>query len=175
MTPLSQRGLCLLFLFSVGIGAFLGAVYDCFRILRVAFPMGRGREVSRSVRVLERTVVFFEDIIYALFASVTVNLFLFNLNDGQFRIFTLIGSALGFFVWYCTVGRIIMRCANAIVAFIRRVLSFFLRLLVWPVLRLVCKLCRRVKKKLAVFWYRIQSRRTERKFLSAAEREFRIL
>ena len=136
MTPLSQSSQLMLFMYAAILGAALGCVYDVFRILRIAFPCP---ERGSHLRVLRRgmlTVIFFEDILFALFASVCVNLFLFNLNDGQVRWYAILGTGLGFLLWYFTAGKFVMLCATAIIRFVRRVFWFLFRILLYPFIRL---------------------------------------
>ncbi len=172
MTQLSQTGLCILFVYALAVGAFLGAVYDVFRILRVAFPYVNGNGVKKVYAALMLGIIFLEDMLYALIAAVTVNLFLFNVNDGQVRWFALLGAAMGFALWYVTVGRLIMRCARTIVAAVRRMLYFLYRILLLPVVRLLRFLSERLAWVLRKGYVRLSCARWERHFLRQAQRGF---
>lgn len=110
-TTVAQQAIT--FLYAAALGALLCAVYDIFRIIRVAFGA-------------KQLAVFIEDIVFSLIALVLTFVFVISFNNGEVRFFVLIGELLGFAIYYFTVGRIVMSLSKAIVRLIKRVLTFVL-------------------------------------------------
>ena len=151
---ISQWALAVIALYSIAVGFSLGGVYDVFRILRIA--AGAGAEESGGtghpkksaasasfkdkihgcvvsvLRAAEDIIIFIEDILFAVISAVAVTVFIFNINDGQVRGFALAGTAFGFIIYYLTVGRLVMFCTAKIIAFVRAVVLFILRLTIFP-------------------------------------------
>lgn len=153
---ISQQQYPLICLYSLIIGAALAAVYDIIRVSRVAFsPHGR-KDVSDAKggfqSILKRApaeaytlvfdvFVFAGDLLFALIAALTVTLFIYHVNDGRVRWFTLAGAAAGFAVYYNTLGRLIMFCAERIVAALRALIRFILSFTLLPLFRFIKWLC----------------------------------
>ncbi len=132
----------LLILFFFIPGAMLGALYDIFRILRIARtdPKGSvlpklcarlGMERKRCLREEKRKaqidfwLVFAEDLLFCLIAALTELLLFFHLNDGVIRAPGLFLSALGFFAYRLTLGTIVIGTATRLIQLARR-LSYLL-------------------------------------------------
>ena len=118
---ITEQGL--VFLFSCAVGVFLGAFYDIFRIIRIAF---NSRWLS----------IFFQDFIFCIFSAVSIILLVFYTNSGVVRWFALFGCFLCFLLYHLTVGRFIMFMARKIIDFISRVLNFIKSVTVVPAVRL---------------------------------------
>lgn len=142
----SQKLLALALLYSAGIGAALGALYDVFRIMRVAMkPLpDMPARIRQFYNTVGDTMIFAEDILFSLTAAAVVAVFLFHINDGQLRWFVLAGAAAGFSLYYMTVGRLVMLCANAIISFIRSLIRLILRLTLFPAIKAVRFVCRSI-------------------------------
>ncbi len=86
----------LLALWSLLLGAFLGFVYEFFRIFHRLHP---------------RTawLICIEDLLFACICSVCMMLLFFNLSFGRMRFFAFPGLILGFVIWYFTLGRLFRR------------------------------------------------------------------
>lgn len=157
---ISQKLLALALLYSAVVGTVLGVLYDIFRIIRVAMKPSPG--MSPKLRsfydAVGDTVIFIEDILFAFIAALVVAVFLFHVNDGQLRWFVLAGAAVGFFLYYMTVGRLVLLCAGAIISFVKAVLGFLLRITIIPLIKLL-RIFRRFAVKFAL--------RTERKIYTA--------
>lgn len=80
-----------IFLYSVGFGFFLGAVYDVFRMLRLLF-----QKSDRAYRV--------SDLLFALVSGLLVFLFALTMLNGQIRGYVLFGILLGFLLYAYTFG-----------------------------------------------------------------------
>ena len=100
----------LTFLYSLLLGALLCAIYDVFRIIRIAFG---GKTVA----------VFIEDIVFSTIALVLTFVFVIAFNNGELRFFVLIGEFLGFVFYYFTVGRLTMFFSKAIIKLIKKLVS----------------------------------------------------
>lgn len=135
----SQRLLALALLYSAGVGASLGVLYDVFRIMRVAMKLSLKMPAPlRTVyNILGDAIIFIEDILFSIIAAVVVTVFLFHINDGQVRWFVLAGAGTGFAVYYMTVGRLVIMCAEAIISFIWAVIHFILCLTLFPAVRAI--------------------------------------
>lgn len=123
-----------MFLASVALGAALGACYDVFRILRIAFP-------HRSAAVVAEDILFF-----ALCAAATF-CFLLAAGDGQLRAFVLIGEAIGGILYYCTIGVLVIGMAKWIIAAIKWVLNTIWRIFIRPVWNVIKKIAGFFRKK----------------------------
>lgn len=129
-----------IFLMSAALGAALGVFYDVFRIVRIA------------VRT-PPAVVLIEDLVFSIVCTAATFLFLIGADKGQLRIFLLIGEAVGFALYYCTVGALMIGAARGIIAVIKKVYMFFWKLLVAPILRLLKKIrlfLGKIMKRLAI-------------------------
>lgn len=89
------------------LGITLGAVYDIFRIVRVAFRCGK---VS----------VFFQDILYWIICAAVTFIFLVLQNKGKVRVLILLSEALGAALYYYTIGAVVLRKVNKYDAKVKR-------------------------------------------------------
>lgn len=89
------------------LGVFLGAVYDVVRVVR-------------AVVLHNRIMVFVEDFLYMLFASLCFFIFSMELVRGQLRLFVLVGNAVGFMIFHYTAGNILLFFVKKISFFIKK-------------------------------------------------------
>ncbi|MCI9405290.1 MAG: hypothetical protein HFK04_00020 [Oscillospiraceae bacterium] len=122
----------MIFFQSLLLGAALGMVYDLFRIFRVAVPLPSG-------------IIVAEDVLYFVFSGFVSFFFAMTVNFGQIRFFILLGETLGFLLYYLTLGSLVMRCAQRIIAAARWLLRLVARLFS-PVVWLFCWLGRKGKR-----------------------------
>lgn len=115
----------LVLLYSVLVGAIIGVVFDVFRILRLAFTVNK-------------VVQFIYDILFSIIATLIFILFLFYANDGTVRWFSTLGSIAGFYLYYNTLGRLIMMIAETIISIIKTVLRFIWSITMRPLIALFC-------------------------------------
>lgn len=106
------------------LGFFLGALYDVFRILRLALPHGR-------------IAVFIEDILYFFAVAVISFSFVLLYADGILRAFWLFGELMGAVLYFFTLSLLIMKAAHLLIAVIRRILDVLYRITLKPLWR-VC-------------------------------------
>ena len=96
---------------SLLLGAVLGCLYDLFRVSRLAF-------------LLPALVVLAEDLLFFLCSSALLFAFMMEHSYGQVRWFILLGAALGWTLYYFTVGSLVMRCSAGIIRLARRFFAF---------------------------------------------------
>lgn len=137
---LSQKLLCFLFLISFGCGLGLGAVYDVLRIFRIMLGMPRGTLATRAGQkgrskishCLLWSLLFVQDLLFAILCGIFLILILYFINDGQIRLLAPLGLGCGFFVYYVTIGRLVMRVSEVIIAWIHRAMRLILTCLLFP-------------------------------------------
>ncbi len=137
-THLSDQAVA--FLWSVALGAGLGAVYDWFRIGRILWK--------------KRTLtVFFEDLLFALCAGFATSYCLVQTNYGQVRMFLLAGEAFGFILYFNTIGVFVAWQARLLRRFLHLICMLLKRLggRFWLFIRKIVKF---FKKPFLFFAYR---------------------
>ncbi len=150
LIPVEREIYIPLLLWSFAAGILFGAVYDIFRIRRAAFRIpelfGMKNEKKPVKRLFggffafDTVLCFIEDIIFALFCAVVMTLINFKLHFGLPRVYGIGSAVLGFSVYYFTVGKLVIRSAEAIVRFMFNAFAFIYRHTVLPVTRLIKKL-----------------------------------
>ena len=106
------------FFVSVGFGFLLGVVYDVFFLIR--------NLISKR-----RWVTFICDAVFTVSASVMSFLLLLIITDGRIRAYVLFGEAVGFLVYYFSLGVFIVKLCEKITRIIRSVFAFFKRILLF--------------------------------------------
>ena len=122
-------GQAIAFLWSVALGAGLGAVYDGFRI---------GRILKKKAWL----TVFLEDLLFALVAALSTAFCFTFTNYGQVRLFLLVGEGLGFLLYYNTLGALVAMQARLVARLLRRVRRGFSRFggfLAKKLKKIICK------------------------------------
>ncbi len=114
------------------LGAFFGALYDVFRIVRLSFPN-------------PKFLVFIEDVLYFLIITLASFTFIVIQNSGYLRAFLVIGELLGAILYFFTVSIIIMKSANIIIKLIRKVLLFVYNLTLRPLVKFFCYIILKIK------------------------------
>ena len=95
------------FLFSLGLGFVMGLFYDVFRIIRIC--------ISKK-----KSVVVAFDILYCVFLCFATFIFALTVNEGQIRFYLLAGEAIGFAVYYFSLGAIIFSISEFLVDKVKR-------------------------------------------------------
>jgi spore cortex biosynthesis protein YabQ len=101
---------CLIFLYSIILGAVLGVVFDVFRVIRAVIPHNS-------------FFVAFEDIIFMLIWTFSLVIFSVELSGGNIRFFCFAGSFLGFIIYFFSVGKIVITFIRSVSSLIRRLLN----------------------------------------------------
>ncbi len=97
------------FYLSLGMGVFLGAVYDGFRLLRIFW-----RPPKRQL--------FFLDMVCMLVLGLFSYLLFLAVSSGTLRLYVLLGECIGFFTYVWTAGRITERIAGGLLGILSRLL-----------------------------------------------------
>jgi hypothetical protein len=143
LIPIAPWAFLPLVLLSLLAGILLGAIYDIFRIRRVAFRLPREERTkeSRIARLFRRHLAltdtllcFGEDLIFCLFGTVVLILMTYKLYYGVPRWYAFGATALGFWGYRMTLGRLVMRSAERVIDWIRRAVAFIRRRILLPVI-----------------------------------------
>ncbi len=123
---LSHVALAQLLLLSLLFGFAAGALYDVFRIRRIAV----------KIPVLWH----FEDFFFMIFCGVVYSLLFYALNSGRVRGFAFAGGIAGFCLYQRTFGRLVMSASEKIINFIK----YIFRKIVTPPIKFVIRIVKRV-------------------------------
>lgn len=151
------------FLFGFG----MGVIYDIHRILRVFFgvqyskkrptkflvrplpivgrPLGEIRQ-GKLKKFFLSLLIFLQDVFFFCIAALGVVILNYAYNDGQFRFYTILALFFGFFVYYFTLGKIVIYLSEWIVFILRAAFSIFFFLLLQPFVKIASFLLKIVKK-----------------------------
>ena len=102
------------FLFSLGFGFVMGAIYDAFRLVRVSISRAR------------KTQILF-DIAYFILLAFLTFIFFITINEGEVRIYLLLGEAIGFAVYNLSLGTIVFAFGEKWIAYIKSFLVFLFK------------------------------------------------
>lgn len=162
-------------LLSLFFGVLCGALYDVLRILRVLHGVKYGTGVSAHLRerrlpllphtftakkigknreALQKTLIFFGDLFYAVTVGLLFCVFVYWQNDGSFRFYLLVGAAVGASLYLATVGRLVIASAETIAACLRIVFLYLLFFVYTPV-RFVLRHIMRILRALFRFFCRL--------------------
>jgi len=135
-----------LFLQAFGFGFLLGILYDVFRILRLALRFGK-------------KLTFAADVFYVLSCTFFTFFYLLAANNGQLMAFILLGEALGWLVYYFSLGPVAIRVSDAVLRAIRGTVRFLSGLILKPIrfffrqgrrfLSFLEKKCKKIAKKVS--------------------------
>ncbi|MCR4564139.1 MAG: spore cortex biosynthesis protein YabQ [Clostridiales bacterium] len=106
------------FFIAVGTGFAIGIVYDFFFIIR--------NLISKR-----KWVTFICDALFTVSASLLSFLLLLIITDGQIRAYVIFGEAIGFFVYYFSLGVFIVRLCDKITRILKRFFAFLKRILLF--------------------------------------------
>ena len=148
---ISPYMLSLLLVYSFLFGASSGAFNDANRILRIALGIENNRK-SKCAR--QKVMSFFsilficiQDILLFAYMGIGVAVLNYYLNRGIFRPYSVIAVAVGFILYYFTLGKIVRFFSERIVRLLRLVVLWILKVVLAPI-RFVLVLCLNGIKKL---------------------------
>lgn len=98
------------FLCAVPLGAIIGVFYDVFVIIRLLLPFMRNK-----------VAVFLEDIIFMLVSAFLLFLYSYKFELSSVRYYVLAGTAIGFALYYLTLGQLIRFMLKGIISFVLRI------------------------------------------------------
>ena len=154
-------------------GLFFGAIYDIFRIRRIAFRPSRKEKQGRLLRSLgkhlsslDTVIIVFEDIFFFLLIAVTMILAGFKLSYGIPRWYSY-GAALGgFFLWRVTLGRCVTGLAELVLSLLAKLTALGRRTLLAPLGRCFFRLQGAAKARLLRRRRRLFAEREEKRILA---------
>ncbi|MDD6800329.1 MAG: spore cortex biosynthesis protein YabQ [Firmicutes bacterium] len=141
---------------SIILGAFFGLIYDIFRIRRIAAAPSSPRKGGKLSP--EAVLIFFEDIVFSIFASVAFILFTYVMSRGIIRAYSVICTGVGFAVYYFTLGRLTAKIAAAATAIIRRIIKSLLAIIMKPLIFAAKRAGKIIRKKRARAYTKKQMR-----------------
>ena len=142
---ISQKLLGLMFAVSAASGAGLGLLFNVIHLLRAVFGATLSRAPSqvppgetdtaharRHMNPVSAFILFWLDLLFGLAGALVLILLLYYNNDGQFRLLAVFGMGCGFFAYYHTLGKLILRLTDFIVSVLRKLIRKLLHLLSVP-------------------------------------------
>lgn len=141
MIDLSQEVLVSLMVRSFLCGLILGVVYDVIRTVKMFFGVSYCKTESCTLpsanKVILYIVTFLTDLIFWLFTGLISIALLYQIGGGVFRGMTYACMAIGFVIYYFTLGRLILKLNSSIVSFIKKLLNKLVALMLLPVKKAV--------------------------------------
>lgn len=123
-----------LLLASLLLGVIMGGLYDVLRIQRVLLGISRYTEAAdapifrpkfctpkkkkmsgRASQMIKYICLVLQDVIFCFTVGILLAVLLFYQNNGEFRGFVLAGAAVGFFAYYFTIGKLVIRASEYVV------------------------------------------------------------
>lgn len=111
------------FLLSMGLGFIMGFFYDLFRIIRLA--------ISKK-----KVFIIIFDLAYCIFLCFVSFIFCMTVNEGQFRFYLLLGEAIGFAVYYFSLGVIVFTFGEKSVGVIKSCFKRVFKIISFPFQRI---------------------------------------
>ena len=162
---ISQFSFVLLAVYSVCFGVILGVIYDVIRIQRIVLGAEYGdstkgkinyrnielpiiKKKAYSVKFEKISKKFLDiyigigDVLFVTLCGAAVVLVAYAYNSGRVRAVIFLGLLVGFFAYYFTVGKLIVKLAGLIGFVLRSFLIYLYEIIVAPiklVLRLIKK------------------------------------
>ena len=168
-----------LLLYSVVFGIAVGAFYDANRIVRVFIGIRYSKKgfeglyrmrlpiVNKPVslkcsgrfKVIKGVVIFLGDLITLLFGTIGIIILNYSYNSGSFRMFTLIGTVVGFLVYYNTLGRLVMLFSEGLAICIKYAITSLFVIIGYPLLKIGEIIVIFIKKIAFLYSFTLEKRR----------------
>ncbi len=94
----------MIFLFSFILGAFLGLIFDFFKVINSILKANLKR-------------IFFEDILYFTLSAVVTFVYVLIVNMGEIRFYILCGEIFGWLIYRFTIGKLVYKFVLVVVNF----------------------------------------------------------
>ena len=160
---LSQSSVAALYLMSFLLGAALGLFYDGLRMVRILFgehfsrravemlqkrnlPGSRPKQRSPRKRNAALVFLFLGDFLFCILAAVSLILLFYERNSGIVRPLAILCSAVGFFLYRATLGKLVMLFSEVIVFAVRYAVGQLIFWMLFPIRKLGGMLRRRMKQ-----------------------------
>lgn len=109
------RQLFCLLIFTIT-GIIIGILFDIFRILRRSFKTADW-------------ITYLEDILFWILSGSIMLFSIFVFNNGEIRSYIFIGIAIGVIIYMLTISRYFIKSSVTIIQFIKKILSYPIKLL----------------------------------------------
>ncbi len=134
--------------YSVILGLIFGGIYDIIRVVQIlcgiaSYSDGRVEmRLGKNVRGSRAAFVIFllTDLAFMLTVTVMYSFFAYWADNGRVRFYLMLAAAVGFYIYYNTLGRLVMLFSDLIVRLIKRTFT----VLVLKPVRFILRLLRRV-------------------------------
>ena len=153
---LSQSSIAVLYLASLFLGAALGLFYDGLRMVRILFgehfsrravemlrkrnlPESRPKPRSPRKRNAASVFLFLGDFLFCILAAVSLILLFYECNNGIIRPLAVLCSAVGFFLYRATLGKIVMLFSEVIVFAVRYAVGKLIFWVLFPTRNIVAQ------------------------------------
>jgi spore cortex biosynthesis protein YabQ len=108
------------FLMSLGFGFIMGIIYEIFRLVRICISNGKKMQIAF-------------DIAFFILLSFLTFIFFITVNEGEIRLYLLLGEAIGFCVYSLSLGAVVFTYGEIWVRYIRKAIKKFFLILFAPV------------------------------------------
>lgn len=108
----------LFFVFIIN-GIIIGLLFDFFRILRKTFK-------TKDI------ITYIEDFLFWILTGITLLYSIFTFNNGEIRLFMLLGVLLGVIIYMIFISSYIIKINVVIINFIKNIISKILKFLIIP-------------------------------------------
>ncbi len=115
---------CLLIFTATGI--VIGTLFDIFRILRKSFKTADW-------------ITYLQDILFWILAGCIMLFSIFTFNNGEIRSYVFIGMILGIIIYMLTISRFFVKSAVSIIKFIKKILSYPIKLIKNILMKIIIK------------------------------------
>ena len=127
-------------------GIVLGVIYDIFRVLRLARANTKGNicfrlkkhfelDTNDSSRKSKRNLnilIFLEDFIFCIIGAFIEILLFYHLNAGVIRIYAILISIIGFFIYQHSISYLIIHVAQYVICCICHLIYYMLIIVLTP-------------------------------------------
>lgn len=124
MQEVCNQLFCLLIFILTGL--VIGILFDIFRILRKSFKT-------------TDFITYLEDIIFWILTGCIMLFSIFIFNNGEIRSYVFIGIAIGIILYMLVISRFFIRISVNIIKFIKRILSYPIKLIKNIVTKIIIK------------------------------------
>lgn len=111
------------FLLSLGFGFVMGILYDVFRLVRVCISNGKKIQIAF-------------DVAFCIVLAFLTFIFFMTVNEGEFRIYLILGEAVGFCVYSLSFGVVVFAFGELWIYYLKTALSKFFSFIFSPFIRL---------------------------------------
>lgn len=133
-------------LLSLLLGACLGFLHEVLRFIFVFF-FPRTDEGQGRTSLFVGIIVAVRDVIFFSVCGVAFAVFVYYTNNGNIRLFAVLGTLFGFFAFYFTVGRLARKFFGILIHIIHKLILFF----TFPIRCLIEKYLPRIRSKVVHF------------------------